>query len=190
MKRIGKYTFIAGALSCALLFFAVLAFAGSLADERETLLTEAREDRRQAAEAQAFLDAHLDRDAYYKTLSEREKRARLALPSDLEKIDFTTELAENAEKSGLKVLALSEEKPHARGNGLTELTIKVTLEGDYFALMDFLDAMEKSDRFAALKEAKISTPKDYKKLRIDLKLSIYSLNLSQAQKDVPEENIP
>ncbi len=145
--------------------FYAFVYAPQRAALRETE-AEALALRRDMARVEAFLRAHERGPEELAALADRADRARAMLPETLETARFAMETARYAAEAGLTLEGVAPEAADAprppdgadasftggysseRNGGPARQRLRISVRGDYFALLDFLFLLEQGGRFA------------------------------------------
>ena len=92
----------------------------------------------------------------YKQLLQRQQQADKALPDNLEQGEFIARLQHMAlaHKLTLKKLLPGEVQSET---GLLMLPVQVEMQGDYFAMLSFLRALQHEERFMQFKQLALNT---------------------------------
>ncbi len=118
-------------------------------DELSAKQAEATRLQREIAEASAFRRAHPSPEEDVKRLGERSRMARAMIPERLEEGVFFTEAEKYAAETGISLLGVASGEA-AMAEGYTRKQLKLTVRGEYFALLDFLYALEQRGRFVKI----------------------------------------
>lgn len=125
-------------------------------------LQEAVQDYRSEADKSAqeiirignFQNAHLDYKEFAAGLAEREKRASLALPDELDQAGTITAIERMALQEHMQLRSIKPEKIMKEER--TEcLPIRIELTGGYFALLRFMKDLQDGDRLAMVHDVSI-----------------------------------
>ena len=102
--------------------------------------------RREVEEATAFRRSHPDPAKEAKSAAERKRAVERLLPARLETGAFLAETEKRAAESGVALLGVAPGDLEKTGGFATE-KLRLSVRGDYFALLDFLYALEQQGRF-------------------------------------------
>jgi len=111
--------------------------------------SEAVSLRREIESAAAFRRAHPDPAKEAKSAAERKRYLDAMLPARLEAGAFLAGAEKRAAESGVTLLGVVPEEPGTAG-GFAAEKLRFSVRGDYFALMDFLYALEQRGRFVKI----------------------------------------
>ena len=113
-----------------------------LEEKRQTLFLRQQD----LARLETFLQRHGNDSAAEEALKKHTEWSRRLLPDELRTGDFLSDLQGYMLRSKVKVIGLtpgvSEQK-----EGFCRQRIEMTVEGDYFQLLDFIRLLEQQDRF-------------------------------------------
>ena len=113
-----------------------------LEEKRRTLFLRQQD----LARLETFLQRHGNDSAAEEALKKHTEWSRRLLPDELRTGDFLSDLQGYMLRSKVKVIGLtpgvSEQK-----EGFCRQRIEMTVEGDYFQLLDFIRLLEQQDRF-------------------------------------------
>ncbi len=135
----------------SLLLGAAFYFLLHLPQQAELQAKEAEAARllQEAAEASAFRRAHPDPAKEAKALGERKRRIDEMFPTRLAESAFLTETEKRAAEAGVVLLGVAPGEAESR-DGVTRSSIRLSVRGDYFALMDYLYSLEQRGRFVKI----------------------------------------
>lgn len=105
--------------------------------------------RREIEEAAAFRRAHPDPAKETKAAAERKRAVDKLLPARLDAGAFLAETEKRATESGIMLLGGAPEEPGLTGDFASE-KLRLSVRGDYFAMLDFLYALEQRGRFVKI----------------------------------------
>lgn len=172
MKMNGKrwlWSSLGGGLAVSLLVF--LLVHQPLREAIGRLEDEAAVNRQIVTEVQNYQNAHLDREAFMKELTEAEQQADKALPEEMSQGNFISRLQRDALRAGLRLRQVQPQET-VRLEDCRMLPVHVELEGNYFALLKFLRELGKDERFMQLRGLHISSEKGV--LLCDMDIAIYA----------------
>ena len=142
-------------------FFGMAALAAALgasfyllsyAPQRDALREKEAEAvmlRQKIGEAAAFRRSHPDPAKEAKSAAERKRAIDAMIPARLDAGNFVAEAEKRAAKSGVALLGVVPGEPGTTG-GFAAEKLRLSVRGDYFALMDFLYTMEQRGRFVKI----------------------------------------
>ena len=105
--------------------------------------------RRAIAEAAAFRRSHPDPAKEAKKLAERKRAVERLLPTRLDAGAFLLEAEKRAAESGVTLLGVAPGDAGMADGFATEM-LRISVRGDYFALLDFLYVLEQQGRFVKI----------------------------------------
>ena len=132
--------------------FGALFYLLSYAPQSEALRekeAEAISLRKAIGEAAAFRRSHPDPAKAAKSAAERKRALDTMLPARLEAGTFFAAAEKHAVESGVALLGVTPGEPGTTSSFATE-KLRLSVRGDYFALMDFLYALEQQGRFVKI----------------------------------------
>ncbi len=124
-----------------------------------------------------FKNAHINESDPGQSLEVRKKQTDAHLPDALQQREFLQALQRIAAGNGVHITQVKPERL-VEGEGFAYIPIALTVETDYFSLLDFLRELENMDRFVRITE--FSVAQDKGKLRCEIKLSIYVSRLEKS----------
>jgi Tfp pilus assembly protein PilO len=110
---------------------------------------EAAALRREIESAAAFRRSHPAPEKEAKTVAERKRAVETMLPARLDMGTFLLEMEKRAAESGVTLLGVAPGEPGASEGFATE-KLRLSVRGDYFAMLDYLYALEQQGRFVKI----------------------------------------
>jgi len=83
------------------------------------------------------------------------------------------ELTEITHKAGLKSGGVSFQQKELKGHGVTEVSMRTTVEGEYPALIDFIHALERSPNFYLLDNLSLASGTSTPAIKLNLDLRTF-----------------
>lgn len=162
-----------------LLVLLILAFAaaffrwGYLPQTEEIARLEAQtvQDKEELVRIQNFLNENMNAPENMKEMERRATAAKRRLPEEMEQSAFIALLEREAQHEKMALSSVVPGKATVEGEAL-RLPIEVEVDGDYFRLLAFLQALEASERFIRVENTEIKS--DEGKLHVKLCLSIFA----------------
>ncbi|MBQ8699064.1 MAG: type 4a pilus biogenesis protein PilO [Schwartzia sp.] len=148
-RRAQRRFFVMAVLSA---LFGVSFYFLSYAPQHDALRAkeaEAASLRRELGEWAAFRRAHPDPVKEATAVGERKNVVDAMLPERLETGTFLAEAEKRAASTGIVLLGASPGNPKMT-DGLAMEKMRISVRGDYFALLDFLYALEQQGRFVKI----------------------------------------
>lgn len=136
---------LAAALGASFYLLACAPQSDALREKEE----EASALRREIETAAAFRRAHPDPAKEAKAAAERKRAVEKMLPARLDTGAFLAEAEKRAAASGVMLLGVAPGDPGTSGGFATE-KLRLSVRGDYFAMLDFLYALEQQGRFVKI----------------------------------------
>ena len=140
---------------------------------------EAQAARRELLTVQNFANREQAKSAGQAEQRRWETLLAAALPASLETGDFLAALARRASDGGLTLRSLTPSEPFAREDGLGEQSLTLSLSGDYFSLVQFLQELadlQAGGRFVKVNQCEVRTTAETDGiLSATLSLSVFSL---------------
>jgi len=134
---------------------------------RQAVLQQQKE---QVLSVENFLNAHGEAAAYEAEIARRSAKQHQQLPYQLETGKFLAELQQLAVDKGI-VLHAAAPGAVAGKAGCRQLPLRVTIAGDYFSLLDFLQGLEEMERFSSVDELELHSEEG--RLSCQLLIHIY-----------------
>ena len=116
-----------------------------LEEKRRTLLLRQQD----LARLEAFLQRRRDDSASEEALKKHAEWSRRLLPDELRTSDFLGDLQGYMLRSQVKVIGLTPGVPE-QNEGFCRQRIELTVEGDYFQILDFIRLLEQQNRFVTI----------------------------------------
>ena len=105
--------------------------------------------RREIAEASSFRRAHPSPEQETKSLGARTRFVDAMIPTRLDEGAFLAETEKKAAAAGVALLGVAPGDGE-EADGFVQKKIRLSVRGEYFALLDFLYAMEQQGRFVKI----------------------------------------
>ena len=168
-----KYTlgFLLVFVLCCFCFIAVIY---PLYTDRQKLKTTLAQNNVRLATLQTFAGQNKDYDALVKLQNMKLAAAKKKLPDEISVPELLTEYSKLAAQTGVQLLDLAPGRVNRTSNAL-ELPINITLEGDYFKLITFLQQMESGERFVVINGAGYDAQKSGENLKMKANFVVYAL---------------
>ena len=174
--RYERQIFFATVLLC-LSIAAAYYFIVHLPLERELLQLdlERRKAAQQSIDILNFKNEHGDLSALMSELGEQRTDVERALPTQLSQGEFINYLQSTAIENQIRLLSLAPGTP-TRDEQLPiiRLPIRVRLECSYFKLLDFLKAVEQSERLINIKNFAATSTGDGERLDCELEMIVFA----------------
>lgn len=134
---------------------------------RQTVLQQKKE---QVLSVENFLNAHGEAVAYEAEIARRAAKQHQQLPCQLETGKFLAELQQLAAAKGVVLSAAAPGTVESKA-GCRQLPLRVTIAGDYFSLLDFLQGLEELERFSSVDKMELHSEEG--RLSCQLLIHIY-----------------
>ena len=143
-----------------------------------------REERNRVKQIQSFSLAHPEPAKHLNQLEEKLTVFNRMLPLEPQVGEFLTQSENSAKTSGVQFVSL---KPGQMANkgGYRELSLELTIRGNYFQTMNFLKRIEEGPRFVAVTNVTMQSQSG--QIQSKIWVSIYTLALggSPASQSLP-----
>lgn len=126
------------------------------------------------ATLQTFAGQNQNYDALVKIQKMKVAAAQKKLPDTVSVPELLSEYSQIAEAAGVRLESLTPGKVAKEGNAFA-LPISVTLQGDYFKLITFLQRMENADRFVVVRGAEYDAEKTGENLKMKATFTVFTL---------------
>ncbi len=173
----GKRLFAGTAGACAALFILFLIFVHQpLMASRAAEQAKAQQNEMLYMRVANFKNAHIGEERPEAALEARKKQADENLPETMQQGEFLATLQRTASDNGIHIREIKPGKLEER-EGYASLPITLTVQADYFSLLDFLRNLEKLNRFVSMSDFSVTQEKG--NLRCTMKFSIYASRLDK-----------
>lgn len=135
--------------------------------------TEADKSAQEIIKIGNFQNAHLDYKKFAAELAEREKRAALALPDEMDQAGVIAAIENMAYKNHMQLRSIKPEKIMT-GKKTECLPIRIELAGSYFALLKFMKELQNGERLAMVHDVSIKAEQG--QLEAELVVNIFSVS--------------
>lgn len=136
--------------------------------------SQAYANRQKLTELEDYLARHPNL-VEYRAEAERAKiLSDELLPANMTESKFLRYLDNEADRQNIRLLSVLPDEMPRKGENFTALPVKITVELNYFELLDFLAELEAAPRFINVQKIKIVAAGD--KLKCELTLVIYAQN--------------
>ncbi len=179
--RHGRKIFLSTVLLC---LAAVAAYFFLYHQPLERKILQLELDRRKAAQQSVdiinFKNRHGDLSKLMLDLNEQRNDLERALPPQLSQGEFINYMQSTALAHQIRLLEITPNTP-TRDEALpiTRLPIRVHIECTYFELLDFLKALEQSERFIDIKNFKATSTSEGARLNCELELMIFAAEIEE-----------
>lgn len=132
--------------------FGALFYLLSYAPQSEALRAKEAEAvalRKEIGEAANFRRSHPEPEKEAKSAAERKRALDIMIPARLDAGAFLVATEKNAAESGVTLLGVAPGEP-GTADGFAAEKLRLSVRGDYFALMDFLYMLEQRGRFVKI----------------------------------------
>jgi len=133
--------------------------------DRNALVNKLTEENKRLAVLQTFAGQNQNYDALVKIQNMKVAAAHKKIPDTVSVEELLNEYNKIAEATGVQLLGVAPGKA-TKGANVFSLPINVSLQGDYFKLITFLQQVENGDRFVTVQSAEY----DAQALGADLKM--------------------
>jgi len=120
--------------------------------DRNAQASKLNEENKRLAVLQTFAGQNQNYDALVKIQNMKVEAAHKKIPDTVSVEELLHEYNKIAEATGVQLLGIAPAKATKEGTALA-LPINVSLQGDYFRLITFLQQVENGDRFVVVKSA-------------------------------------
>lgn len=173
----GKRLLLGTAGACVALFFLFLLFVHQpLQASREAEKAKQQQDELLYTKIANFKNAHMGEASPEAALETRRQQVDANLPEAMQQGGFLAMLQRTATEDGVHIREIKPEKLEER-EGYAALPITLTIQADYFSLLDFLRDIEKLERFVSISDFSVVEEKG--KLRCTMKFFIYAIRLDK-----------
>lgn len=170
MMQKWKYRGFAAASCLLVVLWVVMLWQGAVAlgdlKEQEQYLHGLQEEQAALERLQA---EHPDVEKYQLEVEKELKHVASLLPDDMQTAIFLQELKSATDRTGMTLCELAPEEA-AEEKGLLAMPVRVNLQGDYFALVRFLRAMQNGSRLVQIVAMDVSSKGDLLDCRLRLKI--------------------
>ena len=111
----------------------------------------------QIMELQNFLRCHENIDEFMLETEKYNAQVKQLLPRSAKTGEFMGELAAIAEKNQLVIKGFKPKALPKSGKGYEEISLELTIHGEYFSLMEFMKSLQQATRFNRLNSIKLNT---------------------------------
>ena len=165
------------AVLCGMVFVGILFYSVVFQRQQD----EIRQSRAAIAAADAqitnledFFLRHDDLKAYETDLNQQLQFVQKLLPRKMAVADFISATEHMATQSKTVLIGIRPEQPISCQEYFMQ-TIKITVRGDYFQMLDFLYSMEQGVRFVNVKNMRIHSNDDgYLECQLDVRIYAFS----------------
>jgi Tfp pilus assembly protein PilO len=95
------------------------------------------------------------------------------LPASAGYSAIVADLTEITHKAGLKTTGVSFQQKELKDHGVTQISMKTTVEGDYPSIIQFINALERSKNFYLLDNLSLATGASTPGIKLNLDLRTY-----------------
>lgn len=164
-------------ISCLFYLLLYLPQLDKIAVQQERLVEKEESIRR----AESFHEAHADTEEYERTMLANMQAADARLPDAMQQGDFLSMLQAAALKQGILLRGVVPGQEEQK-TGYKAKPVQLTIEGNYFQLLDFLQELESEARFVRLDSMVIDkAARDGRGLLCHLQISIYAAGQADGQ---------
>jgi Tfp pilus assembly protein PilO len=139
----------------------------AMARQRDRLETEAKLLRADVARGEkiraSLPEAGKECDAFYRERLLSSATGYSTIEADMDEI---------AAKAGLRTSGIAFSQKELKGRGVTTITVKATVEGDYPAIIQFINGLERSKNFYLLNDLTLAS-ETTGGIRVNLELNTY-----------------
>lgn len=157
---------------CGLVFFYIIR---PLAIERGNLETTTLQANTELAKLQTFAGQNQDYDALVKLQEAKLNDAKKKMPDKVSVPLLINEYNKLAEENDIYLESLTPMEETKAGNAFA-IPMEITLRGDYFHMVNFLEQLEKGERFVTLQAASFGSQQEGGSLTMTARFMVYSLN--------------
>lgn len=165
-KRKRNILLFSGSVAMGLLLFFWLVYLPQCARILQ-LTTALAEGKERIARVENFMNRHPDLAAYERTLQEKHRVADQRIPTAPDNGAFAAELARQAALSGVSLLLVKPEMEKKR-DLYTCFSLQVEIRGGYDAILDFLQRLERLERFVRVGTAEVKRAETLLHCRVEL----------------------
>ena len=194
--RFNKITLAVSLFFCVLFVFLFWQFAHKYAQQKILQLNLERQKISQiSTNILNYKNKYGDLDEYMQRIEERFRLSNKTLPKKINQGEFVDFLQKKALENQIKIISLTpssikpvyddskndsdnenaEEIAKNLRSNLIKLPINLKIEGDYFALIKFLESIESSERLMNIEEVSITSKGDGEWLICNLGIIIFAL---------------
>lgn len=126
------------------------------------------------AALQTFAGQNQDYDSLVKIQNLKIAAAKKKIPDTVAVPELIGEYNKIAEQTQVSLVSVKPDK-QIKSKTYTSMPITVTVEGDYFRLITFLQQVDNGDRFVTLDGAKFSSSKNGNNITVEARIVVYCL---------------
>lgn len=156
-----------------------------LNDHHLTQVDRAEELRRLLRRANEQQNHYAELNRTLRELRELAEAVHARIPERADETKFLARITEAARELGMEIQNFRRGQPVHTGTH-SELTVRFTTEGNYDAIVRFLDQLMTLPRVVTIKELKIDAEPDRKRYGVDLNLALY-FNVQPADVSAAQE---
>ena len=155
-------------LSAAFFYFVHI----PLQEETRQLEQEAQDLSRQIIDIENFANKHQNLKEYAGDISKRQEKADRALPNTLEQSAIISLLQQHALNRGIRLVSITPGQTKTE-HELIMLPIRLSLNCNYFQLLDFLKSLQEDERFLQISRLDAHSADD--KLTFEIEAVAYAM---------------
>ena len=145
-----------------------------ISNDRVTMANKLTMANTRLAALQTFAGQNQDYDSLLKIQNMKVAAAKKKIPDIVAVPELVGEYNKIAEQAKVNLISVKPDKGIKEKNYF-KLPITVTIEGDYFRLITFLQQVDNGDRFVTLESTKFSSSKAGNNLTMDARFVVYCL---------------
>ena len=169
--KFGVLFFVAFILCCGIYVKLIL----PLSNDRTTMTNKLALANTRLAALQTFAGQNQDYDSLLKIQNMKVAAAKKKIPDVVAVPELVGEYNKIAEQANVNLISVKPDKA-SKEKTYFKMPITVTLEGDYFRLITFLQQVDTGDRFVTLDSTKFSSTKSGNNLTMDARFIVYCLH--------------
>lgn len=167
---------------------AVVVFCGAVAwlcaplwAERAAVLARYQQEKARLDKIERFVLAHPEGEAYVQEVAAQAALTDTLLPDTPAWPAFMTMLAQEAQKDGVRLVEIKPQSPQPQPAGYTALPVDITVEGDYYAVLTFLQGLQDLPRYTTISRLDIRAPRPVNpRLEGKIRVEIYQAGQASA----------
>lgn len=127
----------------------------------------------QIVSVQNFMNEHIPMDVYETEIENKNQRLHKILPDDLEQSRFIGTVQQEAFKRHIIVAGIVPGKVQENGKLIVQ-PVQIVIHCGYFSLLDFLEALEQSERFLRMENVDVHSLDEQGRLECKIDLKIFA----------------